>query len=159
MTTHQQSTLAPAAAQMVQSALNTVPMNATVGVTITAVGVGWATGQCPDTAPYRNHIGSIHAGAQFLLAEAVSAAAFVGAFAQQFSGSTPLIEKLETAYVARAKGDLQARAEVVGDIAAAHAEYEQHGKARLDVQVSVSDSEGKEVMQAKALWYIRKNAR
>lgn len=152
-----QSTLPEAAVSAVKAALHAIPMNATVGVTITDVGAGWATAACPDTAPFRNHLGTIHAGAQFLTAEAVSGAAFAGAFARQFGEATPLIEKLETHYVARAKGDVTARAEVVGNIAAAHAEYTAEGKARLPVEVVVKDAEDKEVMKAVAHWYIRKN--
>ncbi len=151
-----QTPLPPQAVQAVQAALHAIPMNATVGVRITDVGVGWATGECPDTPPYRNHLGTIHAGAQFLLAEAVSGAAFAGAFAAHLAGAVPLIEKLETHYVGRARGDLSARAEArITDLPAALQAYEAEGKARLVVNVSVSDGEGKEVMRAVAHWYLR----
>ncbi|SMB90646.1 DUF4442 domain-containing protein [Deinococcus hopiensis] len=145
------------AAEAVKSALHAIPMNATVGVQITEVGVGWAEGICPDTAPFRNHLGTIHAGAQFLLAEAVSGAAFAGAFAAQLGEAVPLIEKLETHYVARAKGDLKAHAEVrTAALPTAHAEYAAQGRARLVLNVSVRDGEDKEVMRAVAHWYLRR---
>ncbi|PTA68956.1 DUF4442 domain-containing protein [Deinococcus arcticus] len=153
----QAATLPAFAAAAVKKALHDIPMNATVGVQITEVGVGWATGQAPDTAPFRNHLGTIHAGAQFLLAEAVSGAAFAGAFAAQLMSAVPLIEKLETHYVNRAQGDVRARAEAAdaGAIAQAHADFARDGKARLVLNVSVQDGEDKEVMRAVAHWYIR----
>lgn len=145
------------AVQAVQAALHAIPMNATVGVRITDVGVGWATGECPDTAPFRNHLGTIHAGAQFLLAEAVSGAAFAGAFAQAMNEAVPLIEKLETHYVGRAVGDLTARADIdPATFPEAYAGYRAEGKARLVVTVTVRDGEGKDVMQAVAHWYLRR---
>ncbi|ACO46601.2 DUF4442 domain-containing protein [Deinococcus deserti] len=144
------------AVDAVKAALHAIPMNATVGVQITDVGVGWATGQCADTPPFRNHLGTIHAGAQFLLAEAVSGAAFAGAFTAQLNQAVPLIEKLETHYVSRAVGNVVARAEIdPAELPAAHAAYAQEGKARLTLQVSVTDGEAKEVMRAVAHWYLR----
>lgn len=157
-TTESRTLPAPAVAQ-IQQALHAIPMNATLGVQITDVGVGWATGACPDTAPYRNHLGTIHAGAQFLLAEAVSGAAFAGAFAAHLAQAVPLIEKLETHYVGRATGSVTARAQIdPATIAAAHAEYAAEGRARLTVTVTVQDSEPKDVMQAVAHWYLRSRA-
>ena len=144
------------AADAVKAALHAIPMNATVGVRITQVGVGWAAGECPDTPPFRNHLGTIHAGAQFLLAEAVSGAAFAGAFAQHLRTAVPLIEKLETHYVGRAVGDLSARAECdPGDLPVAHAAFAAEGRARLTVKVTVRDGEDKPVMEALAHWYLR----
>jgi len=144
------------AVKAVKAALHAIPMNATVGVQITDVGVGWAEGACSDTAPFRNHLGTIHAGAQFLLAEAVSGAAFAGAFAAQLAQAVPLIEKLETHYVARAQGDITAQGQIdPATLPAAYAEFAEHGKARLIVQVTVKDAEDKAVMQAVAHWYLR----
>ncbi|MFC4426023.1 DUF4442 domain-containing protein [Deinococcus navajonensis] len=156
MTASVPATLPAPAVAAVKAALHAIPMNATVGVQITDVGVGWATGECPDTAPFRNHLGTLHAGAQFLLAEAVSGAAFAGAFAPQLAQAVPLIEKLETHYVDRATGDLQARAEAdLAQLPEAYAQYQAEGRARLVVQVSVTDGEAKEVMRAVAHWYLR----
>lgn len=147
------------AVQAIQQALHAIPMNATVGVRITDVGVGWATAECADTPPFRNHLGTIHAGAQFLLAEAVSGAAFAGAFAAQLQDAVPLIERLETHYVDRAVGDISARAEIdPADLPAAHTAYGAEGKARLILSVTVQDAEGKDVMRAVAHWYLRSRA-
>ncbi|WP_309570718.1 DUF4442 domain-containing protein [Deinococcus sp.] len=155
----QSRTLPASAIAAIQQGLQAIPMNATVGVRIMDVGIGWATGECPDTAPYRNHLGTIHAGAQFLLAEAVSGAAFAGAFAAQMAQAVPLIERLETHYVGRAKGDITARAEIDPDsVAGAHAAYAADGKARLIMNVTVQDAENKDVMRAVAHWYLRSMA-
>lgn len=152
-----QPTLPAPAADAVKAALHAIPMNATVGVRITDVGPGWATGECPDTPPFRNHLGTIHAGAQFLLAEAVSGAAFAGAFVQYVGEAVPLIEKLDTHYVGRAVGDLTARAEInPAALPAAYAEYGADGRARLLVRVTVKDGEDKPVMEAQAHWYLRR---
>ncbi|GHF55480.1 acyl-coenzyme A thioesterase PaaI-like protein [Deinococcus metalli] len=155
----QASALPAPAVLAIQHALHAIPMNATVGVRITYVGVGWATGACPDSAPYRNHLGTIHAAAQFLLAEAVSGAAFAGAFAAQLGHAVPLIERLDTHYIGRAVGDLSARAQIdPATIAGAHAAYAAEGKARLTVHVTVQDGENKDVMRAAAHWYLRSMA-
>ncbi|MDV6374105.1 PaaI family thioesterase [Deinococcus arenicola] len=151
-----QTSLAP---QAVKAALHAIPLNATVGVGITDVGVGWATGECPDTPAFHNHLGTIHAGAQFLLAEAVSGAAFAGAFAAQLAGAVPLIERLDTQYVGRAQGSLSARAEArAADLPAALQAYGAEGKARLVIEVSVRDGENREGMQVVAHWYLRSRA-
>ncbi|SEI76112.1 Acyl-coenzyme A thioesterase PaaI, contains HGG motif [Deinococcus reticulitermitis] len=153
----QPASLPAPAVQAIQAALHAIPMNATVGVRITDVGVGWATGECADTPPFRNHLGTIHAGAQFLLAEAVSGAAFAGAFARALGEAVPLIEKLETHYVGRAVGDLRAHAEIdPATLGAAYAEYKAEGRARLIVLVTVRDGEAKDVMQGVAHWYLRR---
>jgi len=152
-------TLPAPAVQAVKNALHAIPMNATVGVQITEVGVGWAEGVCPDTPPFRNHLGTIHAGAQFLLAEAVSGAAFAGAFAAQLPEGVPLIEKMETHYVARAQGDLKAQATVdPAALPAAHEVYAAESKTRLVLEVVVRDGEDKEVMRAVAHWYLRRRS-
>ncbi|MFK7602319.1 PaaI family thioesterase [Deinococcus sp. SM5_A1] len=154
-----QAPLPPQAVQAVKAALHNIPMNATVGVTITDVGVGWATGECPDTPAFQNHLGTIHAGAQFLLAEAVSGAAFGGAFAAHFASAVPLIERLDTHYVGRARGGLTARAEArAAELPAALEAYKTEGKARLVIDVSVRDDDNKEVMRAVAHWYLRSMA-
>ncbi|CAM3618081.1 PaaI family thioesterase [Deinococcus frigens] len=151
-----QTPLPPQAVQTVKAALHAIPMNTTVGVTITDVGVGWATGECPDTPAFHNHLGTIHAGAQFLLAEAASGAAFGGAFAAQLGGAVPLIERLDTHYVGRAHGGLTARAEArAEDLSAAVEAYATEGRARLVINVIVRDGENKEVMRAVAHWYLR----
>lgn len=151
--------LPPQAVQAIQAALHAIPMNATVGVTITDVGLGWATGECPDTPAYHNHLGTVHAGAQFLLAEATSGAAFAGAFAAHIAGSVPLIERLDTHYVSRARGSLRARAEARADeLSAALDAFAAEDKARLVIDVSVHDGEDKEVMRAVAHWYLRSRA-
>jgi acyl-coenzyme A thioesterase PaaI-like protein len=152
-------TLSPQAVQIVQSALHAIPMNATVGVTITDVGVGWAAGECADTPAFHNHLGTIHAGAQFLLAEATSGAAFAGAFAAHIAEAVPLIERLDTHYVGRARGNLSARAQArAGELPAALEAYARDGKARLTVDVTVHDSENRAVMRAVAHWYLRSMA-
>ncbi|ADV67775.1 DUF4442 domain-containing protein [Deinococcus maricopensis] len=152
------TTLPQPAVQAVQAALHAIPMNRTLGVHITGVGVGRADGTCAVRPDIQNHIGTIHAAAQFCLAEAVSGAACAGAFVAHLDGATPLIEKLETHYVAIARGDVTAHAEAEpADVASAQAAYAQDGKARLLVPVRVTDSEGKVVMQALAHWYLRKN--
>ncbi len=151
--------LPPQAVQAVQAALHAIPMNATVGVTITDVGVGWATGECRDTPAYHNHLGTVHAGAQFLLAEATSGAAFAGAFAAHIAGAVPLIERLDTHYVGRARGGLSASAQArAEELPAALEAYAKDGKARLTVDVSVRDAEDKAVMRAVAHWYLRSMA-
>ena len=151
--------LPPQAVQAVQAALHAIPMNATVGVIITDVGVGWATGECADTPAFHNHLGTIHAGAQFLLAEATSGAAFAGAFAAQIAGGVPLIERLDTHYVGRARGGLSATAQArAEELPVALEAYARDGKARLTVDVTVRDGENKTVMRAVAQWYLRSMA-
>lgn len=149
------TTLPEFAVQAIKAQLHAIPMNATVGVKITDVGVAWATGECADSAPFRNHLGTIHAGAQFLLAEAVSGAAFAGAFVNHIQGSVPLIERMDVQYVGRAVGDLTARAEGdPADLPAAYAAFAENGKTRLVLNVTVKDGEDKEVMKAAAHWYL-----
>jgi acyl-coenzyme A thioesterase PaaI-like protein len=53
---------------------NTVPMIATLGITFEDLSYDRAVLVLPDAVEYHNHIGGLHAGAMFTLAESATAA-------------------------------------------------------------------------------------
>ena len=146
------------AVQAIQTQLHAVPMNASVGVTITGVGAGWATGSCPLLPAYQDEREAMHSGAQFLLAEAVSSAALEGAFAEYLSEAVPTFEKMDVQIVGQAVGAVTARAICnPDDLPGACTAFERMGHASLNLHITVMDERNRVVMNANAHWHIKRH--
>jgi acyl-coenzyme A thioesterase PaaI-like protein len=92
--------------------------------------------QRPDVS---NHIGSVHAGALFTLAEAASGAAMVGVFDQHLTAIRPVVSQAHIAYVKVAKGVLLASATLARPPADVLAELNDLNQTAFDVLVEVKD--------------------
>src|SRR5689334_14965752 len=67
-----------------------VPFAANALVEVVEVGAGLGIARLQDAPKVHNHIGSVHAGAMFMLGETASAAAMLGVFAEQMSSIRPV---------------------------------------------------------------------
>jgi acyl-coenzyme A thioesterase PaaI-like protein len=90
-----------------------VPFGNHAGIEITEVGPEHAVAEIPDLPQLTNHLGTVHAGAQFLAADIAGAAAFVGAAATRLSSVDLLVLRNGTASFRKpATGRIRATATV-----------------------------------------------
>lgn len=90
-----------------------VPFGNHAGIEITEIGPEQAVTEIPDEPHLTNHLGTVHAGAQFLAADIAGAAAFVGAVAPKLSRVELLVLRTATsAFRKPATGRIRATATV-----------------------------------------------
>jgi hypothetical protein len=116
--------------------------------------------QLDDKPEYGNHIGTVHASAQYALAEATSGRCMLTRFASELStGVIPVVRNVQLKYTAPAKGKLYSRAEVTDEQAAQFLENLQaNGKAALHVAVNIVDEHGTVTMTSTFEWLVRRLA-
>lgn len=94
----------------------------------------------------RNHIGSVHAVANILIAESATGY-LVGMNVPDTS--VPVIKTIKADFVKRSKGDMRAAAELTDEQIALMQNQE---KGETLVRVTITDGEGKEPILADMLW-------
>jgi acyl-coenzyme A thioesterase PaaI-like protein len=121
-----------------------VPFNRVLELQFVAVEPERAEVVLPEAPERLNHVGTIHAAAQFGLGEAASGAMVMGAFADlQGEGYIPLAASAQIAYRKPSKGDLRAVATLsTAEQARVRADLETNGKARFGIPVELSDAQG-----------------
>jgi uncharacterized protein (TIGR00369 family) len=145
-------------AEMIRGGIEKMPYNAMLGVRIVEMDGGRARGTLATRPEVGNHVGTMHAGAQFSLIEATSGAAVSGAFLDLLGRATPLAQGAELTYRRPARGDVSAEASIAADeVERVRRELETAGRARFDVQVTVTDAQGAVATEAVMRWYIRLN--
>jgi uncharacterized protein (TIGR00369 family) len=87
---------------------NTVPMIATLGITFEDLSYDRAVLVLPDAVEYHNHIGGLHAGAMFTLAESATAAIIFANFGDIPDVVTPLAMEATIRYLKVAMGPVTA---------------------------------------------------
>jgi len=146
-------------AELIRSGIEGMPYNQLVGVRITSMGGGRATGALAARPEIANHAGSVHASAQFALVEAVGGAAVSSAFVDLLGGAIPLAQGVELSYLRPATGDLAARAELTLEVAArVRDSLELDGHARFWVPVTITDPSGETTLEAQMRWLLRRSS-
>jgi uncharacterized protein (TIGR00369 family) len=144
--------------EMVRGGIERMPYNALLGVRILEMDGGRAVGALQSRPEVGNHVGTMHAGAQFSLVEAASGAAVSSAFLDLLGKATPLAQGAELTYRRPARGDVVAEASIAPEeLIRVRADLEAHGRSRFDVRVTVTDAEGTLATEATMRWYIRLN--
>jgi len=145
-------------AEMIRNGIERMPYNAMVGVRILEMGGGRARGALAARPEVGNHVGTMHAGAQFSLIEAISGAAVSSAFLDLLGRAVPLAQGAELTYRRPARGDVTAEAAIEpGEVERVRNDLEAQGRSRFDVRVTVTDAEGTLATEATMRWYIRLN--
>jgi len=111
--------------------------------------------EMPFTAPLRNHLGTMHAAAQFALAEAASAECLQRHFDQLAGHVHAVVRGVEVKYRKPANGDLLAygspdaatRARLMADLAA-------RGRAAATILIDLKDRDGTLTFHGKFDWFI-----
>ncbi len=103
----------------------------------------------------KNHLGTLHAGAMYTLAETASGMAMATIFADKMFTLKPVAAGAEVQYLKLAKGDVTAKAEAKDSPDQLRSQLEADGKVRLDVAVSLYDESGREVAKMTFDWAVR----
>ena len=133
-----------------------VPFNRHLGLEYVSIGAGTAEIRLEDRNEHRNHVGTLHAGALFSVAEAASGAAFVAAFADRLADIVPVVESAEIRFSAPARGTITANARLTTPAAELLAELDRDGRTRPPVDVRLVDANGKEVAAMTVLWNVKR---
>lgn len=110
-----------------------------------------------DNRPeYRNHLDTVHASAQFALAEATSGKFLLGEF-EALQGIIPVVRKVEIKYKRPSTGKVFSKARFQGtDRKTILAALEEKKRVLLQVEVTLYDESGQLVMQAGFEWFVTK---
>ncbi len=98
--------------EMEQALLDAVPFNRTLGIEVVAVTANEVTLRLPLRPELTNHVGTMHAAAQFALGEAASGALNFLIFGEQLAQVVPLAKTAQIEYRRPSHGDLIARGEM-----------------------------------------------
>jgi acyl-coenzyme A thioesterase PaaI-like protein len=103
-----------------------------------------------------NHVGTAHAGAQFVLAETSSGKCLQETFPDLYGKTLPVLRRAEVKYRGAALTDLVAHAIIVPeDILRFRKEFEQRGRSMIVVNVKLTDAEGKETFRGVYEWFVQ----
>ena len=132
-----------------------VPFSGFLGIEYGEVSPGFAVLRLPDDPAKHNHIGTLHAGALFSLAESASGIAMMAAVADRLAGVTPLAARAEITYRKVARGDVTATARMA-DVPGALATLEAEGRVRFPVVVELADASGDVCAVVTVDWHLRR---
>lgn len=130
-----------------------------VGVQIDTIGVGTAQTSMPDLSHLKNHIGTAHAAAIFMLCETASGAAMAGAFIPVLLQVRPVVRDARIAFVKSGRGALRAHASLRGEPTELLAQLEKAGCAEFEISVEARTTEGVTVATAVYSWNVKKEIR
>nr|WP_294483197.1 DUF4442 domain-containing protein [uncultured Bacteroides sp.] len=109
-----------------------------------------------DKPEYCNHLGTLHASAQFALAEATSGHYLLEQFTE-ISGIIPVVRKVNVKYRKPTVGIIYSAAKLLDTEKAAFIEtLNLKGRGLLHVEVCLFNTEGTLIMQAVFEWFISK---
>ena len=131
-----------------------VPFSRHAGVEIIEIADGFARTRLTQSEVLSNHIGSIHAGAIFTLAEAASGAAMIGAFADMATAIRPLATEAKICYMKLGRGVIaaQARTDVAGTLL--RAQLAASGLITFQVGVDVHDGRERVIARVAVEWRV-----
>ena len=114
--------------------------------------------ELPLRAPLLNHLGTVHAAAQFALAEAASAECLLRHFGELAGEVRAVVRSAEVKYRRPASGDLLAfghpdeatRRDLLADLAA-------RGRAAAVILIDLKDRAGTLTFHGKFVWFISRS--
>ena len=135
-----------------------VPFAQHVGAHVTAVGDESAEAALPEGHERLNHVGTIHAVAQFGLGEVASGALVLAVFsAQMAEGYAPVAASATISYQKAGRGELRAVSHfALPDQEAARAQIATDGKARFTIPVEIFDGAGQRISEMTVEWALIK---
>ena len=110
-----------------------------------------------EAADLTNHLGTVHASAQFALAEAASGECLLRMFGDIAKRATvvPVVRSAEVKFRKPAQGAIRAGGQIGEDVARkARAALEGRGRALIPVEVAVEDAAGNVTMTASFEWFV-----
>jgi acyl-coenzyme A thioesterase PaaI-like protein len=111
----------------------------------------------PADAKYRNHLGTVHAGAQFSLAEAASGQWLLARFGDAAADYLAVVRHVDVKYRRPASGELTAKAEVPDEAARQFREtLDRRGRAAIEVAVQVLGADQAITLEATFEWFAQR---
>jgi acyl-coenzyme A thioesterase PaaI-like protein len=111
----------------------------------------------PADPNYQNHLGTVHAGAQFALAEAASGQWLVDRFGAQAADNLAVLRRADVKFRRPASGELTAQADAAPDQAERFLDtLSRRGRAAIEIAVRLLDAEGSVTLEATFEWYAQR---
>ena len=105
----------------------------------------------------QNHLGTLHASAQFALAEACSGLALQRHFSHLADTVVPVLRKSEVKFKRPAQSTLRAKAQLdAASREAFESQLSRKGRATIVVPVELTDQEGNTTLAGSYEWYVQK---
>lgn len=144
------------AAAVDKIAFDTVPFARVLGVHVTRVEPERAEAVLEFTPERLNHVGTMHAVAQFGLGELASGGLIVSAFSDlQQDGYMPIVASVAVSYLRPARTDLRGIAELsLAEQERVRAEVRGGVQSRFTVPVRVVDTAGNVTTEFKVEWVL-----
>ncbi len=139
-----------------QLLMEAVPFNRVLGVHVERVEDERVVVLLPAAPERLNHVGTVHAAAQFGLGEATAGAMVVSAFGDlQAAGVVPLAAEATIRYRRAARGDLRGVATMTREEQSRMREsVKQGGRARFTIPVQVLDADGNVTTELEVVWAL-----
>lgn len=133
-----------------------VPFNHMVGLRVLAADDTTVEMESAERLDLLNHVGTMHAAAQFGLGEASAGALIVAALGDLVAkGAVPLLAEATIAYRKPAGGTLRAHASLdAAERERVRADFTAAGKARVAVAIRVTDAAGTETTTLETSWAL-----
>ena len=110
-----------------------------------------------DGVKYQNHLGTVHASAQYALAEASSGEILEQNFGDWNGAYFPVVRRVEVKYKNPAKGRLFSTGFIDADSAVkAKEELSEKGRTLVDVMVKIVDKGNNITFESRFTWFISK---
>jgi acyl-coenzyme A thioesterase PaaI-like protein len=110
----------------------------------------------PRSEQTLNHVGTAHAGAQFVLAETASGKRLQEAFPDLYGITLPVLRRAEVKYRGAAMTDLSAYASIAPeDILRFRKEFEERGRSMIMVKVRLIDTAGTDTFRGDYEWFVQ----
>ncbi len=133
-----------------------VPFVATLGIEYLELSETSAILRLRDEPTFHNHVGGLHAGAMFTLAESASGAIVIGSFSDLLGTVTPLAASAEVAYRRLAKGPVTAEATLERPAAEVREELARTGRTvQFPVGVVLRNEEGVTTAEVTIRWALK----
>jgi acyl-coenzyme A thioesterase PaaI-like protein len=110
----------------------------------------------PENPDYLNHIGTVHASAQYALAEASSGEYLLSRFSNLSENIISVVRRVEIKYSKPAKGKLYSRTNLPYEAEAkVRSELQAKGRTMITVEVNVLNLEEEITMKSIFEWFIQ----
>ncbi len=133
-----------------------VPMVGTLNIEYLELDADHALLRMADQPAYHNHIGGIHAGAMFTLAETASGAIVLAEFGDMFDRLVPLAVQATIRYLKVAMGPLTADAVMNASVEDVLAELDSGKRPEFNVTVAIKDESGTQTGEMVILWTLKR---
>ena len=132
------------------------PFVKTLGIDYLELDAERAVLRLRDEPTFHNHVGGLHAGAMFTLAESASGAVVIASFEDLLTTITPLAASATISYVRLAKGPVTAEAVLGRSAAEVRAELAETGETvQFPVQVTLTTEDGRTNAEMTISWALR----